>query len=126
MLSWVPYLSCQSALTAQFPQHFQVDRDNELPLPFKVSVEDDLLAVSGALLDSIASLSTFNAREYDKSYPRNINEFHVQNAYGDKIGLQNALWRTLLADSLGGQSSVEDDLRDVLLPRFIWSRSRPG
>jgi len=65
----------------QFPQHFEVDRDIELPTSFIVSVDADLLAASGVLLKPIASLSASNAREYDESYPRSIDEVHVQNAY---------------------------------------------
>jgi len=121
--SWTICLSCRSAPTAALPTHYQADLGLHEVVCAAPTLSPDILHVQGVFIDAIASLSSFHARELDLSYPTETKDREVKNAYAGKAGLQDALWRTLVADTLFDESPVSTDCRKILLSSSTWTHS---
>jgi len=121
--SWTICLSCQSAPTAALPTHYQADIGLQGVVCSDVTSSDDILRVQGVFIDTITSLSAFHARELGLSYPTETEDREPVNAYANKAGLQDALWRTLLADTLFEESPISTDYLKTLLSGGTWTLS---
>jgi hypothetical protein len=131
--SWTICLICSPAPLQSLPKGYHADKglpeddvdDDKTGYPIR---DGDILQVSGVIIDTVHTLSAFNLREADESFPHNGSESpHAApaNAYGDSDGLRDALWRTIVADSDGqGNNEPPEAWRDLLSPRF-WAANNP-
>jgi len=93
--SWVTCWSCPGnpAMTLRTQASSVVKSSSMAPI-FR---GDRQMIVRGVLLGTINSLSAFNARETDRSYPFNGPE--IRSAYGSEDETADALWRTITANT---------------------------
>ncbi|APA15937.1 hypothetical protein sscle_15g107070 [Sclerotinia sclerotiorum 1980 UF-70] len=118
--SWVVCWSCTAAPVIFLPGIYKADRGFTHPTP-PVFSPDNLMSLHAVFIDSIATLSAFNAHEADETYPENCaNASSIRNAYGTVDGVKEAFWRTIVADTTPNGEKPPPSWAVLRLPR-LWS-----
>ncbi|PQE24049.1 heterokaryon incompatibility protein [Rutstroemia sp. NJR-2017a BVV2] len=117
--SWVVCWSCASAPTVFLPGSYRAD--GGFTHPTRPSfLAGDGLSVHATFIDSIATLSAFNAAETEK-YPKSrVDAPSIPNSYGTIDGLKEAFWKTIVADSTPIGEKPPASWAVLRLPR-LWS-----
>jgi hypothetical protein len=117
--SWVVCWSCVSAPTVFLPGLYRADGGFTHPTrPIFLAGND--LSVHAIFIDSVATLSAFNALETD-DYPKGcVDASTIPNSYGTIEGLKEAFWRTIVADSTPTGEKPPASWAVLRLPR-LWS-----
>ncbi|KAF7893856.1 hypothetical protein EAF00_007370 [Botryotinia globosa] len=118
--SWVVCWSCTAAPIMFLPGIYKADRNFTHPSP-PVFLHDNIISLHAVFIDSIASLSAFNAHENDEKFPKNhLSAISIQNAYGTIDGLKEAFWRTIVADTTPIGEKPPSSWAVLRLPK-LWS-----
>ncbi|TGO18340.1 hypothetical protein BTUL_0010g00090 [Botrytis tulipae] len=118
--SWVVCWSCTAAPIMFLPGIYKADRNFTHPSP-PIFLHDNIISLHAVFIDSIASLSAFNAHENDEKFPKNhISAISIQNAYGTMDGLKEAFWRTIVADTTPIGEKPPPSWAVLRLPK-LWS-----
>ncbi|KAF5868260.1 putative heterokaryon incompatibility protein [Botrytis fragariae] len=118
--SWVVCWSCSAAPVMFLPGIYKADRGFTHPSP-PVFLRDNIISSHAVFVDSIATLSAFNAHENDGAFPKNhINASSIQNAYGTIDGLKEAFWKTIVADTTPNGEKPSPSWAVLRLPR-LWT-----
>ncbi|KAF7939274.1 uncharacterized protein EAE97_007354 [Botrytis byssoidea] len=118
--SWVVCWSCTAAPIMFLPGIYKAGLGFTHPSP-PVFLHDNFISLHAVFIDSIASLSTFNAHENDEKFPKNhISAISIQNEYGTIDGLKEAFWRTIVADTTPNGEKPPPSWAVLRLPK-LWS-----
>ncbi|TGO55703.1 hypothetical protein BCON_0088g00340 [Botryotinia convoluta] len=118
--SWVVCWSCTAAPVMFLPGIYKADRGFTHPSP-PVFLYDNIISLHAVFIESIATLSAFNAHENDETFPKNhISAISIQNAYGTIDGLKEAFWRTIVADTTPNGEKPPPSWAVLRLPR-LWT-----
>lgn len=118
--SWVVCWSCKSAPVVFLPGFYRADRGFTNPTLPAFS-HDNVVSLQAIFVDSIGTLSAFNALEANEKYPNNCtNACSIPNAYGTIDGLKEAFWRTIVANSTPNGEKPPPSWAVLRLPR-LWS-----
>lgn len=124
--SWTMCLICSPAPFMYLPKEYKADAGLTGSKEGDDRREGEVLRVSGVFIDTVATLSAFNLSEADTSYPHNSTDPNpTPNAYDDLPGLRDALWHTIVADSVGDGSEDAPAGWDVLLNPKLWAAASP-
>jgi len=127
--SWTICLACATAPVLPLPDGFRAGASLFAGIQHSTSISNHILTTNGAFVDILTTLSAFNAREDSRNYPVNlpINSPGLGDPYTNLESVQEALCRTLLADTMPDGSPVPQQmsLRYTLLDRQLWIRSGP-
>lgn len=83
----------------------------------------NLMTIKAVLFDTVNSLSSFHSTESDNSYPQNGP--CRQSIYGDDDAINEALWRTLVANMTRSGAAAPDSYASLLGPA-LWSDGTYG
>ena len=126
--SWVICLECPTAPVLPLPDSFEAGASVFIGVQSSTSVSGDILTANGVFIDTLTTLSAYNAREDSRDYPVNhpVNSSKTMDSYTNLEVVQEALCRTLLAGTMPDGSPVPHDtsLRYTLLDRYLWSGSK--
>jgi hypothetical protein len=122
--SWTVCLICPPAPLQFLLKSYEADRGLVAPEGSRIRRDGDILHVAGVFIDTVATLSAFNLTEADPSYPHNGSE-SIPNAYGDMSGLRDALWHTIVADSMGQDTGEPPEEWEALLSHKLWAAGSP-
>ena len=118
--SWVVCWSCTAAPLMFLPGIYKADLGFTHPSP-PVFLSHNIISLHAVFIDSISTLSAFNAHENDETFPKNrINASSIQNAYGTIDGLKEAFWRTIVADTTPNGEKPPPSWAVLRLPR-LWT-----
>jgi len=120
--SWTICLECPTAPVLSLPDRFRAGVLLFDAVKNSTSISNGILTTNGVFIDTLTTLSAFNAREDSKVYPVNSGT-ESSNAATNLESVQEALCRTLLADTMPDTSPVPQDLclRHILLDRRLWT-----
>ncbi|KAI1035135.1 hypothetical protein LB503_011723 [Fusarium chuoi] len=122
--SWAICWSCSPAPTAQFRGMYQADRNLGLTIS-RPAVTNMALILKGIVIDTITSLSAFHVDECDGRYPDNTFASNC-SIYGDIEATREALWRTMVADTISEETSRAPESYSWLLDHKLWQRGVAG
>lgn len=119
--SWAVCWSCTAAPVVFLPGKYAADKGLPQPSASTLSFNDNILSLPVIFIDEITNLSAFNAVEDDKTYPYNDpSTSSLPNAYGSAEGMQEAFWRTIVANSTNTGEEPPPSWSVLRLPR-LWS-----
>ncbi|KAJ3560277.1 hypothetical protein NPX13_g9358 [Xylaria arbuscula] len=117
--SWAVCWTCKGAPLARLPGSYRAHAS--LPSPNVQFLDGGALSVQAILIDEIANLSAYNIVEADPLYPHNtLSVESIPNPYGDLVGLKEAFWRTIVADSTSKGDKPPSTWR-LLVEQRRWS-----
>ncbi|KAK5698874.1 hypothetical protein LTR97_006523 [Elasticomyces elasticus] len=119
--SWTICWTCKPAPIVQLRGTYQAGRTTAAAVPL---FEGRCLTVQGRIIDKIVSLSSFHASETNTRYPQSMPN-QQRNAYGDREGAREALWRTLVANTTVDGGAAPSDYC-FLLDARLWSQGVAG
>ncbi|KAG7411841.1 heterokaryon incompatibility protein-domain-containing protein [Fusarium sp. MPI-SDFR-AT-0072] len=122
--SWAICWSCSPAPTAQLRGMYQADRNLGSAMPMSV-ITNMALTVNGIVIDTITSLSAFHIDECNERYPDNTFA-STCSIYGDIEATREALWRTIVADTIAEQKDQAPETYSWLLDHKLWQRGVAG
>ncbi|ESZ93209.1 hypothetical protein SBOR_6405 [Sclerotinia borealis F-4128] len=118
--SWVVCWSCRTAPVAFLPGIYKADRGFTYPTKPVFSC-DNIISIQAFFIDTIATLSAFNALEADAKYPKNCTDASfIRNAYATIDGLKEAFWTTIVAGTTPNGEKPPPSWAVLRLPR-LWS-----
>ncbi|KAM3083039.1 hypothetical protein ACMFMF_002689 [Clarireedia jacksonii] len=117
--SWVVCWSCTSAPTIFLPGLYRADAGFTHPTRPRLTANDGL-SVHATFIDSVVTLSAFNAAEID-NYPKScVDVSSIPNSYSTIDGLKEAFWKTIVADSTPTGEKPPLSWAVLRLP-YLWS-----
>ncbi|CVK91471.1 related to heterokaryon incompatibility protein (het-6OR allele) [Fusarium mangiferae] len=122
--SWAICWSCSPAPTAQFRGMYQADRNLGSTIS-RPAITNMALIAKGIVLDTITSLSSFHVDECDGRYPDNTFASNC-SIYGDIEATREALWRTIVADTIAEETARAPETYSWLLDHKLWQRGVAG
>ncbi|KAG5798546.1 hypothetical protein H9Q69_002434 [Fusarium xylarioides] len=122
--SWAICWSCSPAPTARLRGMYRADRNLGLAIP-RPAITNMALTVRGIVIDTITSLSAFHVDECDGRYPDNTFASNC-SIYGDIEATREALWRTIVADTIAEESGRAPESYSWLLDHKLWQRGIAG
>jgi hypothetical protein len=103
---------------------YQADRNLGSAMPMPV-ITNKALTVKGIVIDTITSLSAFHIDECNDRFPDSSLASNC-NIYGDIEQTREALWRTIVADTIAEESDRAPETYSWLLDHKLWQRGVAG
>ncbi|EWG38414.1 hypothetical protein FVEG_14888 [Fusarium verticillioides 7600] len=122
--SWAICWSCSPAPTAQLRGMYQADKSLGSAMS-RPTITHMALTAKGIFIDTITSLSAFHVDECDGRYPDNTFASSC-SIYGDLEATREALWRTIVADTIAEDSGRAPESYSWLLDHKLWQRGIAG
>ncbi|UPK95878.1 hypothetical protein LCI18_006813 [Fusarium solani-melongenae] len=122
--SWTVCWTCAPPPTIHLGGSYQTDCGLGPASPIYPSL-DSSITVKGIILDTITCLGASHSDEVDEAYPSNIAPSD-HSIYGDFKATQEALWRTIVADTKSQGGCRAPEAYSWLLDRNLWSADMDG